>query len=228
MKKSDILVSILVLLFFAPFIIFRPVFEYYEKFNHAHAYIMSFIKFGILATFGEMIALRIKNGIYYKKGFGLFPRIVVWGFLGIVINMAFNIFASGSPFLLRSLGINVADGILKQGFSEMKLLTAFTVSTTMNLFFAPVFMTFHKITDEHISRNKGKIKCFYTPIRFAEIFPSLNWYVMWNFVFKKTIPLFWIPAHTITFLLPAEYRILVAAVYSVILGVFLAFASLKS
>ena len=51
---------------------------------------------------------------------------------------------------------------------------------------------------------------------------------MWGFVYKKTIPLFWIPAHTITFLLPAEYRILVAALLGIVLGVILGIASLKS
>ncbi|HRZ79119.1 MAG TPA: Mpv17/PMP22 family protein, partial [bacterium] len=43
----------------------------------------------------------------------------------------------------------------------------------------------------------------------------------------KTIPLFWIPAHTITFLLPENHRVLFAAILGVVLGVFLAIASLK-
>jgi hypothetical protein len=40
----------------------------------------------------------------------------------------------------------------------------------------------------------------------------------------KTIPIFWIPAHTITFLLPSEYRVLSAAFLSIALGTILAFA----
>jgi len=55
---------------------------------------------------------------------------------------------------------------------------------------------------------------------------EINWKVQWNFVFKKTIPFFWIPAHTGVFLMPAEYRILAAAVLSIVLGVILAIASL--
>jgi len=43
-----------------------------------------------------------------------------------------------------------------------------------------------------------------------------------NFVLLKTIPFFWIPAHTLTFLLPKEYRIVIAAFLSVVLGVILA------
>jgi len=44
---------------------------------------------------------------------------------------------------------------------------------------------------------------------------------------RGTIPFFWIPAHTITFLLPGEYRILFAAVLGIVLGVFLAVATMK-
>jgi hypothetical protein len=61
-----------------------------------------------------------------------------------------------------------------------------------------------------------------------KIFPNLNWDVQWNFVFKKTIPFFWIPAHTLTFILPADYQVLFAALLSIALGLILAFASLKS
>lgn len=56
---------------------------------------------------------------------------------------------------------------------------------------------------------------------------DINWRVQWDFVFKKTIPLFWIPAQTLNFLLPAEFRILVAAIYSIILGVIPAIAAHK-
>ena len=228
MKKADLICIICVVLFFAPFFIFQSVFDTYFQFNKDHAYIMSFIKFAILATFGEMLSLRIRTGVYYKHGFGLIPRAIVWGFLGVCIKIAFVIFGSAGPKVLISMGINIEPDIMSQPFSALKLLTAFTISTTMNLFFAPFFMTFHKITDEHIARNGGTIKGFFTPIKFMEIFPAINWKVMWGFVYKKTIPLFWIPAQTINFLLPPEYQILVAALLGIVLGVILGIASLKS
>jgi len=59
-------------------------------------------------------------------------------------------------------------------------------------------------------------------------FKGINWNIQWHFVFKKTIPFFWIPAHTITFLLPADFQVLFAALLSVMLGLILAIASLKS
>ena len=49
----------------------------------------------------------------------------------------------------------------------------------------------------------------------------IDWKTFANFVVLKTIPFFWIPAHTVTFLLPSSYRVLVAALLSVALGVIL-------
>ncbi len=106
-------------------------------------------------------------------------------------------------------------------------MVAFSVSLAMNLIYAPVMMTLHKITDIHIINNGGKLSSVAKRIRFAEIFKSINWDVQWHFVFKKTIPLFWIPAHTVTFLLPEDFRVLFAALLGITLGTILAFASLK-
>ena len=98
----------------------------------------------------------------------------------------------------------------------------------MNTLFAPVFMTLHKISDDHIAQTGGTLKGYFSPWHFGELFAALNWGVMWNFVFKKTIPLFWIPAHTITFLLPPDFRTLFAACLGIVLGVFMSLASMKS
>lgn len=89
-------------------------------------------------------------------------------------------------------------------------------------------MTFHKITDTHILATGGTLRGLFTPIPMGYILQNLNWKVQWGFVFKKTIPLFWYPAHTITFLLPSEMRVLFAALLGVALGVILAIAARKS
>ena len=89
-------------------------------------------------------------------------------------------------------------------------------------------MTLHKITDTHIIKNGGTLAGFFKKIQFGEIMINLDWSVQWNFVFKRTIPFFWIPAHTITFLLPSEYQVLFAAILGIVLGILLAIASLKS
>lgn len=226
--RNDLLFGLGVIAFFLPFFISNKLFEAYYQFNLEHGLLMSFVKFFILATLGELIGLRIKTGRYYYKGFGLFSRAIVWGFLGITIYMAFAIFASGTPVFLEKIGFEDASGILHSELSWKKVIVSFSIATALNLFYAPVMMTFHKITDTHILENGGTLKGFLRPIQIARIFGEINWDVQWNFVFKRTIPLFWIPAQTITFLLPEEYRVLFAAFLGIVLGVILGVAALKN
>jgi phage-related protein len=56
---------------------------------------------------------------------------------------------------------------------------------------------------------------------FQELIEAINWDAFISFVVFKTIPFFWIPAHTVTFTLPIQYRVAVAADLSIILGVIL-------
>lgn len=188
---------------------------------------MSFFKFGVLATAGEMIGLRIATGVYHRKGFGLLPRAIVWGFLGMGINMAMIVFSNGTPAFLGYLGFVHTAEFMQGALSWQKAGIALAISVSMNTIFAPVFMTLHKITDTHIISTGGTLRGFFSPIKMSEILKNLNWDVQWNFVFKKTIPYFWYPAHTITFLLPGNLRVLFAALLGVVLGIFLAIAARK-
>ena len=92
MKKQDFIFILGVAVLLLPFFICRPVYEWYHAFNAAHGMIMSFLKFAVLSTLGEMIGLRISAGVYCRKGFGVLPRMFVWGILGMGINMAMVIF----------------------------------------------------------------------------------------------------------------------------------------
>lgn len=228
MKRTDLLFVFALMIFFAPFFVSDAVLDFYTKFNSDHGMIMSFIKFAILATLGEVIGLRIKTGKYNAPGFGILPRAVVWGFLGLTIKLAFVIFSSGTVAFLGFLGMDDAGALLKGGFTSGKLLVAFCISVFMNTIYAPVMMTFHKITDTHIQRTGGSLRGLFTPIDFTGILKNLNWEVQWNFVFKKTIPFFWYPAHTITFLLPVDFQVLFAAILGIALGLILALASMKN
>lgn len=222
MKKSDILFLLFVAALFLPFFVSDTIYEWYKSFNAAHGMVMSFVKFGILATLGEMLGLRISTGVYYNKTFGIIPRMAVWGLLGMGINMAMIIFSKGTPMFLEYMGMEHASTIMGGDLSFAKFLVALAISVAMNSIFAPVFMTLHKITDTHISNCGGSVKALTTPIPMTRIFTGLNWAVLWSFVFKKTIPLFWYPAHTITFLLPPDMRVLFAAFLGIVLGVLLA------
>lgn len=229
MKKNDLLVILIVLVCLLPFFIFDSVYQLYCKANADLPLIMAFIKFGILATFGEMLGLRIKSGVYNKAGFGILPRAIVWGFLGMWIAIAMSVFRGGVPAFLEQFtpfeGVSCA---MSEGFSGMKLVGAFFISLMMNTSFAPVFMTLHKISDIHILENGGKVSCLFKKFPLGRIISTMDWKTQWNFVFKKTIPFFWIPAHTLTFCLPKDLQVLFAALCGVALGLILSIASSKN
>ena len=106
-----------------------------------------------------------------------------------------------------------------------KVGVAFAVSALLNIFYAPVLMVTHKITDTHIVMNGGTVSGFLKPVRVRDILERHDWQILLGFVIKKTIPLFWIPAQTINFLMPEKFRVLIAAIYGIILGVILAFSA---
>lgn len=230
MKKGDYILIACVAVVAALFAI--PQTGCADGFNWAtvnHPYIMAFFKFAILATLGEMLALRIRKGVYNEPGFGVLPRMIVWGFLGMAIAMAMVIFKVGVPAFLETVGScdkgSLAAVFNAPEFSWGKLGIAFAVSVLMNSIFAPVMMTFHKCTDIHILDNGGTVAGLLRPIKMREIISQkVNWDIQWNLVIKKTIPLFWFPAHTITFILPQNLQVLFAALLGVALGLILALA----
>lgn len=228
MKRTDLYFIVAIAAIFLPFFLSAPLYEWYSTFNATHGMVMSFLKFGILSTLGEMLGCRISTGKYVTPTFGVLPRMVVWGFLGMGINMAMIIFSKGTPMFMQYMGMtNAVEAFTTDGFSMDKLWVALAVSVAMNTIFAPVFMTFHKVTDAHIAAHGGSLKALVTPIPMAERLGTLNWQAQWGFVFRKTIPFFWYPAHTITFLLPAEQRVLFAALLGIVLGVLLAISVKK-
>lgn len=224
MKKSDFIFWGAIILLFLPFFVSSDIYEFYKAFNHDHGMITAFVKFAILATLGELIGLRIKTGQYVQSGFGILPRAIVWGFIGLTIKLAFIVFATGTPVFLAYLGMSDATTAITGQLGLSEILVAFSISFTMNLIYAPLMMIFHKISDIHIVSNGGTLRGFLTPMQPAKILSEINWSVMWGFVIKKTIPFFWIPAHTITFLLPPDMQVLFAALLGITLGAILAVA----
>lgn len=238
--KKDLIFGIIFLLIVLPFLPFNFLSVIHSSFlyNENYWYLNSFIKFALLATLGECLGLRLSKGVYYEKGFGILSRAFVWGFLGITIKIAFVVYAAGVPYLLEKFFF-IKNSILSMHYKDVveayknnllyqRLLSAFFISTIMNVTYAPVLMVFHKITDTHIVVNNGKFKKLFTPIKVKHILSSIDWNSLWGFVLKKTIPYFWIPMQTINFLLPSEYRVVFAAFLGIILGLILSFASKKN
>ena len=216
MRKDDCavlsaLTCVILIMYFTP-----TINAILSTLTHDHAYIMSGVKFSLLATFGEILGKRISSKSWEMTDFGIFPKMVVWFFLGVFIKAGFVVFATGMPNVVSMLNI-----------PESKIINAFAISVGINTIFAPMFMTMHKITDMHINDCKGKIIALITPIDMAAKLSNIDWTQQYGFVFKKTIPFFWIPAHTITFLLPEAYQVVFAAMLGTVLGVILSLASMS-
>ena len=213
MKKGDISWSLL-LFGIILFLVVPSTRNLFESSTNSYPYLMGFIKFAILATMGEFLTLRIVNKKWEKPA-GLFYRMFIWGILGVVIVLVFDLFNSGVARLLTK---DMLPGS-NSGFS-----LAFFTSLLMNMIFAPTMMAFHSITDAYIDLN---FKVNKQKVNLKNVVEEVSWSHFVSFVVLKTIPFFWIPAHTIVFLLPEEYRIITAAFLSMALGSILAFASKK-
>jgi len=86
-------------------------------------------------------------------------------------------------------------------------------------------MVFHRLADTYIDMLHEKAGA---SVGLKDVVGRIDWKGFFLFVVCKTIPFFWIPAHTVTFLLPPEYRVLTAAGLSLALGLILAFAKKKN
>jgi hypothetical protein len=214
MKKGDIIWGLLLAAIVA-FIAAPVTNRIFMEFTSAHPFISGFIKFSILATMGELLAVRISSKGWGKLPKGIPYRAIVWGLLGMLIVLAFEIYGSG-------VASAQSKGLLPKGSG---IIYAFLVSTLLNTTFAPMLMGTHKLTDTYIDlkyKNPG------TNPTIAMVADNIDWKGFLSFVIFKTLPFFWIPAHTITFLLPPEYKVLFAASLSLALGLILAFAKNKS
>lgn len=181
-----------------------------------HPCAMAFVKFYILASMGELLSLRLKLGDWVRPvGFGW--RAVVWGVLGTVIALMFQIF-NGGVQLAMSLGM-----LPGKGSPVETVAAAFWMSIMMNSTFAPVMMAAHRMVDAYIELVGGRI--FSARASLDQVLEQINWKSFYSFVIAKTIPFFWVPAHTITFLVPPEYRVLLAAFLSIVLGALLAYGA---
>ncbi|MBL0176325.1 MAG: hypothetical protein IPP94_13850 [Ignavibacteria bacterium] len=158
------------------------------------------IHFGLLGTLGELIShlMRTKGITGFGSPFVVLGKIAAWALLGVVIKYGFT----GMRGFVESL---VAHGMLPAVCAE-GVPRAFAVSLFTNVLFGPQMMFFHRVEDNLILRRSG----------FAGMRTPL-----------LTLVWFWIPAHTVTFSLPPELQIGLAAIWSVALGIILGMAAGK-
>lgn len=150
------------------------------------------IQFAILGTLGEIISYSIqkKKVAIPCTWLQLLLKSIAWAVLGIVIKYGF----AGMKGFTQAL----LDHQLLPTFLGSGLGWAFMVSVFTNILFGPQMMAFHRLEDNLILGRKG--------------FQGIT--TAW-----KTLIWFWIPAHTITFLLPADLQIGLAALWSLVLGI---------
>jgi len=153
------------------------------------------VQFAILGTLGEVIAYWLRNrriGGLPCDAWQLGAKVLAWALLGVIIKFGFT----GMKGFTRAL---VDHGLLP-GWCDAGIGWAFAVSVATNIFFGPQMMAFHRLEDNFILGQRG----------FAGI-QRAWWTLIW----------FWIPAHTLTFSLPREYQIGLAALWGLVLGVIL-------
>ena len=206
---------------FAAVLIIPSSREVFEKLSGSHPYLMGFVKFALLATAGELIAIKMATGKFSKPCY-LIARIVIWGLIGIWITYMMKIFFLGSGAMI-SAGLLPGNQLAPNSVGY-KLIRAFATAATMNLTFGPTFMAVHKCSDTYLALRAQKGK----GVKLAEVIDAVDWKRFVSFTLFKTVPLFWIPAHTVTFMLPSEYQVMLAALLSVALGIILNFKKKSS
>jgi hypothetical protein len=205
---------ILVFVAFAAILAIPFTREHFEILSANHPYIMGFIKFALLATAGELIAIKMASGNFAKPAY-LTARIVIWGLIGVWITYMMKIYFLGSGAMMTA-GL-LPGGSLSPDSIGYKLIRAFATAATMNLTFGPTFMAVHKCSDTYLALRAQNGK----GVTLAQVIDAVDWKRFVSFTLLKTVPIFWIPAHTVTFLLPSEYQVMLAALLSVALGIIL-------
>lgn len=170
--------------------------------NTQSPFMMGFFKFALIAIQGDFLAQRFKEGHWRVHGMVL--KMVVWGLIGLSLVAVFPFFEQGTRGVFIRFDWPISTWVI-----------ALLTSVAMNLWFAPMMMAVHRLSDAWID---GLVLGPRKSIK--SLIESFDWPMFLQFTLGKTIPFFWIPAHTITFLLPTHWRVVYAALLGVSLGLF--------
>ena len=152
------------------------------------------LQFALLGTLGEITAVSLQRRRASLPGTAVetLGKVAAWALLGVIIKYGF---AGMQGFVQALLEHHLLPQQMGMGWGRALAVSVFT-----NTLFGPQMMFFHRLEDNLILRRRD--------------FSGLTtawWTLLW----------FWIPAHTITFVLPRPYQIGLAAVWSVVLGLIL-------
>lgn len=168
--------------------------EAYIGFVTAHPVLSAVIQFAILGTLGEMASRWVQKKAFYLP---FTPGLILWKMI------VWSILAVCIKYAFVGFG-GFVDALMQHGYlpEGTGILRALYISVLMNVQFGLLLVILHRILDNIPERKSN-----------------------WTNIHKSMYSLlwFWIPAHTITFSLPRELQIGLAAVWSVALGVILGF-----
>jgi len=158
------------------------------------------LQFAILGTLGEIISKWVvqKSFKYPFSALMTLWKMLVWAVLAVGIKYAFKGFTGFVETLIHS-GLWPA---LEPGSFGY----AFSISAMMNLQFGLFLVIMHRVLDNIPEKHK-------------------NWHNLHKSMYS--LLWFWIPAHTVTFMMPDALRIGLAAVWSLALGLILGFYNRK-
>lgn len=170
--------------------------ELYLSLVQAHPILTAMAQFAVLGTLGELASRWVKARRFFLPFTHRVTLLKALGWAALAVCIKYAFVG----FVAFTEGL-VAHGFLPEPGVFGR---AFLISAFMNLQFGPFLVIAHRLIDNAIegrSNWAGLDKAFL----------SLLW--------------FWIPAHTATFLLPPDFRIGLAAVWSLALGLILGFYS---
>lgn len=170
----------------------------YIELVKAHPIPMAMIQFAILGTLGDVIAKCLVEK-RFSKPFGFVTLLMKMAEWAFLAVLIKYAFTGFNGFVDALVSHELLPGL-------GKFTRAFSISTTMNLQFGPFLVIMHRLLDNLIAGQKNWQNL-------DKGFMSLLW--------------FWIPAHTVTFMLDKPFQIGLAAVWSVVLGIILGFYNRK-
>lgn len=173
--------------------------KWYIELVSAHPILTAMLQFAVLGTLGDIVS----HWIVRKKIFLPYDLITL-----VLKIIEWSILAVMIKYAFIGFQ-GFVDSLINQSYlPELSGIgRSFTVSALMNLQFGPLLVIVHRLMDNLIAGKQNWMnldKGFY----------SLLW--------------FWIPAHTITFILPKEFQIGLAALWSFALGIILGFYNRKT
>lgn len=174
--------------------------NWYLSWVSANPLLSAAVQFGILGPLGELISVLVSKRKISDLGrpWQIGAKILAWALLGVIIKYGF----AGMKGFVDAL---IDKGLLPRA-GHGTLAWALMVSVFTNILFGPQMMAFHRVEDNLILGHKG-----FNGIQKAWL--TLLW--------------FWIPAHTVTFILPSDFQIGLASLWSVALGVIMGLTSVK-